>query len=60
MQLADNADPDQPVHLLRCPLTEINKYCSKCRQPEHVQIRPRGYKTFFMLKSAEHGIYPAN
>ena len=23
-------------------------------------IRPRGYKTFFMLNSAEHEIYPAH
>ena len=23
-------------------------------------IRPRGYKTFFMLSSAEHEIFPAN
>ena len=25
-----------------------------------VRIRPRGYKTFFMLNSAEHEIYPAH
>ena len=25
-----------------------------------IQIRPRGYKTFFILNSAEHEIYPAH
>ena len=24
------------------------------------RLRPRGYKTFFMLNSAEHEIFPAN
>ena len=29
-------------------------------QPAHLsdEIKPRGYKTFFMLSSAEHEIYP--
>ena len=27
---------------------------------EVFQPRPRGYKTFFMLNSAEHEIYPAH
>ena len=27
---------------------------------EHNNSRPRGYKTFFMLNSAEHEICPAN
>ena len=29
-------------------------------QTVHIQIRPRGYKTFFMLNSAEHEIFSAN
>ena len=30
--------------------------------PENMQTvpRPRGYKTFFMLNSVEHGIFPAH
>ena len=30
------------------------------RQWHAVKIRLRGYKTFFMLNSAEHAIYPAH
>ena len=26
----------------------------------HALIRPRGYKTFFMLNSVEHEIFPAH
>ena len=29
-------------------------------QPVWIQIRPPGYKTFSMLNSAEHEIYPAH
>ena len=25
-----------------------------------IATRPRGYKTFFMLNSTEHGIFPAH
>ena len=31
----------------------------KCHRMQHL-IRPRGYKTFFMLNSAEHEIFSAN
>ena len=32
-----------------------------CMQAETVRKdRPRGYKTFFILNSAEHEIYPAH
>ena len=28
--------------------------------PSYLEAWPRGYKTFFMLNSAEHNIYPAH
>ena len=65
---------DQTIHLQSdqglCPSTHIlqhpmilyknNKGLAKTEQMSHKKIRPWGYKTFFMLNSAEHEIFSAN
>ena len=38
---------------LKCPITSVERQWV-------VELRPRGYITFFILSSAEHEIYPAH
>ena len=38
----------------------IRKKINRLRGGANMETWPRGYKTFFILNSAEHEIYPAN
>ena len=39
-----------------CRIVNVSALCSTAK----IQVRPRGYKTFFMFNSAKHEICPAN
>ena len=58
---ADNEGSDQPAHKLG-----MIRVFTVCKQNHWIlknvsmESRPRGYKTFFMLNSAEHEIFSAN
>ena len=52
LQIKQRVHPDQTP---RCAASDLGLHCLPMSES-----RPRGYKTFFMLKSAEHEICPAN
>ena len=41
-------------------LGSLDKTCTKYKMETSTETRPRGYKTFFMLNSIEHEIFPAH
>ena len=54
-------DSDEPVHILQSDQLAVWKSLTSRLQSERQNlIRARGYKTFFMLNSAEHEIFSAN
>ena len=56
-QLASEADLD--LHAFRNRIKADN-ICRISEKACKAMTRPRGYKTFSMLNSAEHEIYPAH
>ena len=56
-------DSDQTVYMQRLIGVfdgRILPTCTFCWLPALIRSRPPGYKTFSMLNSAEHEIYPAH
>ena len=51
---------DQPGNDVTGMVIRSEKIAGTCEQVSTTPVWPRGYKTFFMLNSAEHEIYPAH